>query len=142
MLLSRNHTSNSHVNYVSVILWKSWVLRHWQLWQLYNSEYKTEKCRHLALIGLLCFFVGEEVHTVSQKSEHFSSHLAEVEKHINDLIPDIAERLFSKWHKDSDKKFNAVSKLVLRQFPKDHKFPNEQIVFIKKARCHLSAFCL
>lgn len=63
LFLSRDHTLNSYVYSATLILAKNCTLRNLQLLQLYNSEHETQMYRHLALVGLHCLFVGEEVQT-------------------------------------------------------------------------------
>lgn len=72
----------------------------------------------------------------------FRATLADVLEHVYNLTSGIAEKLLLKRYENFSTTFNVVSKCVLRQLPKNCKFPNERTVCLEKSQSYLSIMCL
>ena len=48
--LSRNHTLNSHIYSVHLVLARDWMIRLWSLWRIYKDDNESDKSKHYACL--------------------------------------------------------------------------------------------
>ena len=105
--LSRNHTMNSHIYSVHLILAKDWLIRLWSLWHVYRDETETDNFRHWAFIGLVILFGELKCDEINWKSPSVSSHLEVIRDHVQNLMIGIVETRLDKWYTDGRMAFNS-----------------------------------
>lgn len=140
--LSRNHSINSHIYSVQLVLAKDWMVRVWQLWRLYRDENEQPRDKKYAFIGLLRLFVGDEHSDIDWKRVSLAKDLSELRNHIHHLMIGTVESRFDKWYNDARMTFNSTPKWVLYSPPRRHSFSAEQRAFFTTNLSHLARLCM
>jgi len=140
--LSRNHTLNSHVYSVQLILAKDWLIRVWSLWSIYKDDSESEWYRKNALFGLMRLFGGETADNIDWNSEAVSASLDEVREHIHYLMRGTIEKRLEKWYRDSRMTFNSEPTWVLHPPSKSFRFSTTQQQFLRKALGYIAKYSL
>ena len=108
ILVSRNHTLNSHVYAVQLNLGKDWLIRVWALWRLHRDENETAEFQQHAVIGLIRIFGGDEADCIYWTSSVLSSCLNDVREHIHHLMVGTVHNRLDKWYGDNRLTFNST----------------------------------
>ena len=136
--LSRNHTLNSHVYSVQLILAKDWLIRLWSLWRVYKDECDEDKYRKFALLGMIRLIGGKEVDNIQWDSPALSPAIDELRAHIHELMDGLVERRLHRWYHEAQMTFTSQPFWVLHPPPKGHTFNVAQTRFYNSALTDLS----
>lgn len=140
--LSRNHSLNSHIHSVQLILAKDWMVRLWSLWRIHFDEQESSDSRHHALIGIFRLLLGGDIDSIDWTSEGVSQTLTEMRDHVHYLMKGTVHRRFYKWYHDSQMSFEAEAAWVFQSPPKNYSFPDTQRSFLRKSVTQLAKLCL
>ena len=140
--LSRNHSLNSHIYAVQLVLAKDWMVRLWSLWTLYRDNSESKAHKHYAFTGLLRLLFGEEVDKVNWRSPIFSEQLEELRAHVHDLMMGTVESRLDKRYGDARMTYNSNYKWVLYKPPRNFTFTSKQDAFFTKTRKKLAELCM
>ena len=140
--LSRNHTLNSHVYAVQLILAKDWLIRVRSLWRITKNENEEEHIRKLAMIGLIRFLGGTDMDKIDWNSSDLNPHFNELQQHINTLMVGTVEKRLDKWYHDSLTMYNSEPSWILHRYSKQHQFTDPQRYFFSQVLAELSTLCV
>lgn len=140
--LSRNHTLNSHIHSVQLILAKDWMVRLWCLWCIHKDNSESSEYRQYAFLGILRLLVGNDIDTINWKLEALSETLNEMKEHVYYLMNGTVEKRFSTWYQEYRMTVQAEACWELNVPPKGHTFSVAQRVFLDRVVAHLSQGCL
>ena len=144
--LSRNHSLNSHLYSVHLILARDWLVRIYSLWTMYTDDGASEKTKHYSMICLGRLLGGKDIDLVDWSSASASPFFDELKEHIEDLLKGTVERRMKKWYQDSLPSFNTISHWELQPIPnvtsKACSFSADQAKFMHMAVSKLAELSL
>lgn len=124
--LSRNHSANSHIYAVQLILAKDWIVRLWCLWKIHCDARETDKYRKVALVGLLRLIGGSVIDDINWTAPLMEDHLKSFELYVHDLFDGTVEGRFQNWYKNASHNYSAEGKWEVHYDVKKPKFTNAQ----------------
>ena len=140
--LSRNHTLNSHVYSVHLILAKDWMQRIWALWSMHNDEAESDRFRLNAVLGLIKLFAGDGADIINWSSMATASHFDEFREHLRAVMKGTIEKRLSKWYSDVRMSYNTEPRWELHAPSKSNAFTEQQTLFFRQVLHELSKLCL
>ena len=140
--LSRNHSLNSHVYAVQLVLAQDWMTRLWHLWYIYRSKSEKNSYKHYAFVGLLRLLFGVDVDSINWRSPAVSVHLEELREHVHSLMIGTVENRLEKWYGDGHPTYNSSYSWILYPPPRRFAFTMIQKSFFDSTRDKLAQFCM
>ncbi|MEM1282988.1 MAG: hypothetical protein AAGG81_05485, partial [Chlamydiota bacterium] len=100
-LLSRNNTSNSHINSVKVMLVKDWMFRVWCSWVTYNSKDSSEIERKASMNTLMYLFCSSKVDEYDWNFAHLYETKVAIQDHIVEVLTGTVGDILADWYSDT-----------------------------------------